>query len=107
MDLPMRVLRREEQGAELEAHTRDVSYRGLYFHVDAKFEIGNQIDFIITLPQQVTQSNDVNIHCQGEIVRVERSENGHTGIAARIERYEFLRIHFSSSFTSHKQAHRE
>ena len=90
MNLPLRVLSREAKGRELNAHTRDLSYRGLYFLAEADFEVGNDIDFVITFPQQVTQSGDVNIRCQGTIVRVEASENGRVGIAARIARYEFL-----------------
>jgi hypothetical protein len=90
MRLPMRVLSPESEGREFSAQTRDVSYRGLYFHADAKFEIGSEIDFVITLPEQITQSNDVNIRCQGQIVRVETTDNGRVGIAAKIERYEFL-----------------
>src|SRR5712691_8567708 len=90
MNLPMRVLPRESKGHELDAHTRDVSYRGLYFLTDADFEIGSEIEFVITLPQLVTQSGDVNIRCQGKIVRVEPSDNGRVGIAAKIARYEFM-----------------
>jgi PilZ domain len=90
MTLPLRVLPRNSKGSELAAHTRDVSYRGLYFLADGKFDIGGEIDFVITLPEQVTQSGDVNIRCQGQIVRVEPTENGRVGIAAKIERYEFL-----------------
>ena len=90
MNLPMRVLPRESKGHELDAHTRDVSYRGLYFLTDADFEIGSEIEFVITLPQQVTQSGDVNIRCQGEVVRIEPTENGRVGIAAKIARYEFM-----------------
>lgn len=90
MSLPMRVLPREGSSPELRAQTRDVSYRGLYFLVEAGFELGSSIDFVITLPRQVTQSDDVNIRCQGQIVRVEPSSNGRTGFAAKIDRYEFL-----------------
>jgi hypothetical protein len=90
MSLPMRVLAREGKGRELDAHTRDVSYRGLYFLTDANFEVGGEIEFVITLPQQVTQSGDVNIRCLGEVVRIEPTENGRLGIAARIARYEFI-----------------
>jgi hypothetical protein len=90
MSLPMRVLPRESKGHELDAHTRDVSYRGLYFLADANFEIGSEIEFVITLPQQVTQSGDVNIRCLGEVVRIEPTENGRVGIAAKIARYEFM-----------------
>jgi hypothetical protein len=90
MTLPLRVLPREAQAHELAAHTRDVSYQGLYFLTEPGFEVGNEIDFVITLPRQVTQSTDVNIRCQGRIVRVEPTENGRVGIAAKIAHYEFL-----------------
>lgn len=90
MNLPMRVLSREAKGRELNAQTRDLSYRGLYFLAEADFEVGNEIEFVITLPQQVTQSGDVHIRCQGKIVRVEPSETGRVGIAAKIARYEFI-----------------
>jgi hypothetical protein len=90
MSLPMRVLAGVAKDRELNAHTRDVSYRGLYFLAESKFEIGSEIDFVITLPQQVTQSGDVNIRCQGKIVRVEPTDNGRIGIAAKIARYEFI-----------------
>src|SRR5215813_3132287 len=90
MTLPLRVFPRESHSPELKAHTRDVSYRGLYFLAEAKFSVGSAIEFVITLPEQVTQSGDVNIRCQGQVVRVEPSDNGHMGIAAKIDRYEFL-----------------
>src|SRR6266571_3969324 len=90
MNLPLRVLPREAKGRELNAQTRDLSYQGLYFLAEADFQVGNDIEFVITLPQQVTQSGDVNIRCQGKIVRVETTENGRIGIAAKIARYEFV-----------------
>jgi hypothetical protein len=90
MSLPMRVFPREAKGHELNARTRDVSYRGLYFLAEAKFEVGSEIEFVITLPQQVTQSGDVNIRCLGQVVRTEPTENGRVGIAAKIARYEFM-----------------
>jgi hypothetical protein len=76
----------------LKAHTRDVSYRGLYFLSDGRFESGSEIDFILTLPQQMISAGDVNIRCHGKVVRVESTNNGKVGIAARIERYEFVPI---------------
>lgn len=90
MTLPLRVLPREASSTELCAQTRDVSYRGLYFLVEARFDLGSTIEFVITLPQQVTKSGEVNIRCVGQIVRVEPTSNGRTGIAAKIDRYEFL-----------------
>src|SRR5882757_8884385 len=90
MSLPMRVLPREAPGREVDANTRDVSYRGLYFLTDADYKVGSEIEFVIILPRQVTQSGDVNIRCLGEVVRIEPRENGRMGIAAKIARYEFM-----------------
>jgi len=90
MTLPMRVLPRERSDRELPGQTRDVSYRGLYFLSEGSFEPGSEIDFVLTLPQQVTANGDVSIRCQGQIIRVEPTDNGRVGIAAKINRYEFV-----------------
>jgi hypothetical protein len=92
MTLPVRVLAHDANSPELRASTRDVSYRGLYFLSDARFEDGSEIDFILTLPQQMISAGDVNIRCHGKVVRIESTDNGKTGIAARIDRYEFVPV---------------
>jgi PilZ domain len=90
MTLPMRILSLDSNSHEMKAFTRDVSYRGLYFLAEAEFKLGSNIEFIITLPEQVTRSADVNIRCHGQIVRTEATQNGKKGVAAKIDRYEFL-----------------
>jgi hypothetical protein len=90
MTLPVRVLARDGNEKELKAQTRDVSYRGLYFLTQSPFEYGNEIDFVLTLPEQMITAGDVNIRCHGRVVRVEANDGGKTGIAAKIERYEFV-----------------
>ena len=97
MSLPLRVLPRDSHTSELRAHTRDVSYQGLYFLAEEPFEVGSEIEFVITLPQQVAQTGDVDIRCRGQIVRVETVENGRMGVAAKIERYEFVPAHSTAS----------
>jgi PilZ domain len=97
MTLPVRVLARDASSPELKAHTRDVSYRGLYFLADTKFEDGTEIDFILTLPHQMITAGDVNIRCHGRVVRVESDDTGKVGIAAKIERYEFVPIRASAA----------
>jgi len=76
MSLPMRVLLREAHNKELLANTRDVSYRGLYFLSETKFEVGSPIEFVLTLPQKVPSSGEVDIHCRGQVVRVEAGNAG-------------------------------
>ena len=90
MSLPLRVLPRESRSGELRTHTRDVSYRGLYFLAEAQFEVGSEIEFVLTLPRQIAQTSDVDIRCRGQIVRVESTSNGQMGVAAKIDRYEFM-----------------
>ncbi len=74
---------------EKAGETRDVSFRGLYFTIEAALETGSSIEFVLTLPQQITLAGDVHIRCYARVLRVE-AHNGHRGVAARIERYEFL-----------------
>jgi hypothetical protein len=97
MNLPLRVMAQEANGSELKANTRDVSYRGLYFLSEGRFEKGSEIDFILTLPQQIISAGDVNIRCHGHVVRVEADENGKTGIAAKIDKYEFIPVRASAA----------
>jgi PilZ domain len=74
---------------EKSGETRDVSFRGLYFLIEANLESGNSIEFVLTLPQQITLAGDVNIRCYARVLRVD-THNGRRGVAAQIERYEFL-----------------
>ena len=99
MTLPVKV--RFADGArisEATGETRDVSYRGLYFLIDAAPKTDTSIEFVLTLPQQITRAGDVHIRCYGHVLRVdaEAPANGHgatgtrSGVAARIDRHEFL-----------------
>jgi hypothetical protein len=89
MTLPITLREAGSKSDELQAETRDVSFRGLYFTTDKQLEVGTQIEFVLTLPKQITLATDVHIHCNGLVVRVEPNR-GRTGVAAQIERYEFL-----------------
>jgi hypothetical protein len=90
MMLPLKVRFSSGDGVtEKDAETRDVSFRGLYFTIEASLETGNAIEFVLTLPQQITLAGDVKIRCYAQVLRVE-PRNGRRGVAARIERYEFL-----------------
>ncbi|MGH9682629.1 MAG: PilZ domain-containing protein [Candidatus Acidiferrales bacterium] len=90
MMLPLRVRFTTDNGmAESDGQTRDVSFRGLYFLVEANIEPDSPIEFVLTLPQQITLAGDVHIRCYARVLRVE-PYNGRRGVAAVIERYEFL-----------------
>jgi hypothetical protein len=89
MALPLTVRSDERGGNERQGQTRDVSFRGLYFLIEEDFAPGSPIEFILTLPREITMAGDVHIRCFAQIVRVE-SNKERRGVAARIDRYEFL-----------------
>lgn len=90
MSLPLAVHYSGADGrAEKPAETRDVSFRGLYFLIEAELQAGSPIEFVLTLPKEITLAGDVRIRCFGEVIRVD-AHGDRRGIAARIERYEFL-----------------
>ena len=90
MMLPLRVRFSAGNGVtEKPGETRDVSFRGLYFLIEANLESGSSIEFVLTLPQQITLAGDVHIRCYARVLRVD-TQNGRNGVAAQIERYEFL-----------------
>ncbi len=90
MSLPVFVQAAETAEREVAVRMRDVSYRGLYFLAGPGFEAGREIAFVITLPQGISQTGGVKIRCQGQVLRVDPARDGQFGVAARIERYEFV-----------------
>ena len=73
------------------AQIRDVSARGICFHVDSAMEQGAPIGFTLTLPPEITLTESIRVQCKGHVVRVEDgTEDGKMVVAAVIEEYEFL-----------------
>ena len=92
MSLPVQI-RYESDAARVEHRTvtRDVSFRGLYFLAEASCQAGAPIEFILTLPREITMAGDVHIRCHAHVVRVvEQEVDPRCGVAAHIDRYEFL-----------------
>jgi hypothetical protein len=90
MMLPLKVrFSKNDDLIEKQGETRDVSFRGLYFTTEGMLETGASIEFVLTLPQQITLAGDVHIRCYARVLRVDALDSNR-GIAARIDRYEFL-----------------
>lgn len=92
MMLPAVVKIEEASEKPASVRTRDISSSGVFFHFSSELDVGTTLEFMLTLPDEITRGNPVRIKCMGKVVRVERArEAGHVGVAATIERYEFLR----------------
>jgi len=86
--LPMKL--QGDQG-ELAATTLDVSAKGVLFYMDCELgaNVDSEIQFVITLPPEITLGTSMPIRCQGKVVRKTSGQQGLT-IAAEIHHYEFL-----------------
>ncbi len=94
MRLPLLVRWAGQEGRTVEtsAETQDVSSRGLYFYVDKQLPPGSAVEIVLTLPTEITLAGPVRVRCLGRIIRVEpQNSTKKLGIAAEIDRYEFLR----------------
>jgi PilZ domain-containing protein len=92
MRLPLTVRWTDEDlVGEIATETREVSSRGLYFHLPKGLRSGSPVEIVMTLPHELTQAGPVRVRCLGRVLRSSPEHSGNTGVAAAIERYEFLR----------------
>lgn len=79
---------------EANTESRNVSSRGVFFHLPKTVKNGSPVEILLTLPHEITLAGPVRVRCLGRIQRAEPDEHGHAGVfgmVAEIERYEFLR----------------
>ena len=89
--LPLEVKWQEPSGETCQAaNIRDISASGVYFWVDRELQPNSKLEFFVRLDIEGAPAEGVLLHCVGSIVRVTR-EDGEVGVAARIDRYRFVR----------------
>jgi len=73
--------------------TANISAAGVYLWVDGGLTVDSAIEFEITLPaESIGSEHDARLHCHGRVVRCDaKAEDGRTGVACLIERYEIER----------------
>jgi hypothetical protein len=76
---------------EAPTESRDVSSRGVYFLSLKDIKHGSPVEIVMTLPHEITLVGPVIVRCLGRIQRTELQPGRKVGVAAAIERYEFLR----------------
>ncbi|HUA18877.1 MAG TPA: PilZ domain-containing protein [Bryobacteraceae bacterium] len=87
--LPLEVIRKGSRNLSEHGQTRNMSSVGVLFEPDegADLSIGEAVEYLITLPSSPDSADQVRLHCLGKVVRLEQTD----GIAATLERYEFVR----------------
>ena len=74
-----------------QARTRDVSASGVFFFTNFELAEGMTIEFIMTLPPELTHSTGIQMACSARIVRVQRDlVANRIGVAAAIQSFDFL-----------------
>ena len=85
--------------SEIQAYTRDLSNRGVYFYLSLTDSglIDRDFEFLVELPAEITLSSSCRIRCRGRLVRKEITSRNLTGagVAAEILDYSILREAFS------------
>ncbi len=91
LTMPITLLRGGRGQINKIGETRNVSSTGVYFVAAEAVEPGTLLEFIITLPDEISAVGPVRLLCKGKVVRVDQQEESLLGVAATIERYEFIR----------------
>ncbi len=88
LQLPIEL---KSNGECLHLETHDVSARGVCFRTKSDLAEGTDINFVMTLPPEITLTEAIRVRCQGRVLRVDQP-NGSVehSVVALIERYEFL-----------------
>jgi PilZ domain len=89
LDLPISVKFLDNGKRELAGHTRDVSSRGVFMYLDSQVAEGAAIEFVMTLPTEITLAEPIRVRCSGKILRVAKDEQ-EQGVAVAIEKYDFV-----------------
>jgi PilZ domain len=89
LNLPIVVRNLDGGSGELRGVTRDVSSRGAFVYLRSDANEGAHIEFLMTLPTEVTLAEPIRVLCSGRVVRVEQSAP-RPGIAVAIENYNFV-----------------
>lgn len=86
LKLPVTVLVGQQK---LAAQTKNVSASGVLLEMDAPFEKGQEMRFLLHMPGAVLGTpHDVLVHCLGRVVRCSMSQTQYQ-VAATIDEYRF------------------
>ena len=93
--LPLEVVRSGSERLSKAGETRNLSSVGVLFTSEAGIDIGEPIEYVITLTPRRSARETVSLRCMGKVVRLEPLELPAAArpfeVAATLERYEFIR----------------
>ena len=84
--LPFEIIRAGAAPKSI-GETKNVSSTGVLFKSEAEVQVGQPIEYFITLPKASGTRVDVRLRCVGKVLRGDADAS----FAATLERYEFIR----------------
>jgi hypothetical protein len=89
LDLPISVKSTDNVETALKGKTRDVSSHGVFMYLNSEIAEGAGLEFVMTLPSEVTLAEPIRVRCKGRVLRVQKTDRAQ-GIAVSIDRYDFV-----------------
>jgi hypothetical protein len=97
LKLPFELVRCGSSLIGKNGETRNLSSSGVLFTADAEMQVGQPIEYMITLPGNPASRGEVRLRCLGTVTRLDDMEFApeqplpSKAVAATLERYEFVR----------------
>jgi PilZ domain len=89
--VPVRVpVKMRHEGSEHQGLTRDLSSSGIFLYTESGIKAGSKLELVIMLPPGLGLGPGGWTLCEASVVRVEESEGKGMGVAATIDRIDFL-----------------
>ncbi len=93
MALPLHLAAGVGAAPQVQGLSRDISPEGIYFSLPEPCLLGSLLEFELPLPPELAGGSLVRLRCRGRVVRLERPDvEGRVGVAATIERYQFVKV---------------
>ena len=95
MNIPVTVQCPDGNFPQEIALSHDISAKGIFFHMNSRPCEGANIEFTVTLPPEVTLTDQpMRVSCKGRVIRVVAEPSaGRYGVGATIEGYNsFIRL---------------
>ena len=103
LKLPVELIRAGSHRLSRRGKTRNLSSGGVLFKLHCQLELGDPIEYFITLPPGPERDVVVRMVCRGRVVRLERpradvatASGKPIAVAATLERHEFIRHAYRS-----------
>jgi hypothetical protein len=89
--VPVRVpVKVRHEGNEHQGLTRNLSSSGIFLYSESEMKAGSKLELVIMLPPGLGLGPGGWTLCNASVVRVEKSDGKGMGIAATLDRIEFL-----------------